>query len=64
MNLQSASSENANIVWRYEKPTAADYKSAFKRSSLFKQRIANPLERLADSRSSITLNELAYLLNA
>jgi len=27
-DLQSASSENANIVWRYEKPTAGDYKSA------------------------------------
>ena len=47
-DLQSASSENAaSRAWRYEKPTAGDYKSPIKRSSLFKWRIANPPERLA-----------------
>ena len=35
-DLQSASSENATSRhWGYEKPTAADCKSAIKRSSLF-----------------------------
>ena len=48
-DLQSASSENAaSRIGRYEKPTAADCKSAFKWSNLFCLRIANPQERLTD----------------
>ena len=47
-DLQSASSENAQR--RNEKPTAADFKSAKKRSNLFCLRIANPQGRLTGSR--------------
>ena len=50
-DLQSASSENAQR--RNEKPTAADFKSAKKRSNLFCLRIANPQGRLTGSRFSL-----------
>ena len=47
--ITSASSENAaSRICRYEKPTAADCKSALKWSNLFCLRIANPQERLTD----------------
>ena len=62
-DLQSASSENAaSRAWRYEKPTAGDYKSPIKRSSLFCLRIANPQEHLADLRYLLRLADSRYLL--
>ena len=62
-DLQSASSESAaSRIWRYEKPTAADCKSALKWSNLFCLRISNPQERLADSRISGTPYGLAFSL--
>ena len=50
------------ILYVYEKPTAADCKSAFKRSSLFCLRISNPQERLADSRFLLRLADSRFLL--
>ena len=61
-DLQSASSENAQR--RYEKPTAADCKSAIKRSNLFCLRIANPQGRLTGSRLSLPPSGLAFPLAA
>ena len=45
----------------YDISLEADCKSASNRSSLFCLRIANPQERLADLRISITPSGLAYL---
>ena len=52
------------ILYVYEKPTAADCKSAFKRSSLFCLRIANPQERLADSRFLLRLADALQNANS
>ena len=48
----------------YDISLEADCKSASNRSSLFCLRIANPQERLADLRISLTPSGLAYLPNA
>ena len=61
-DLQSASSEN--VQRRYEKPTAADFKSAKKRSNLFCLRIANPQGRLAVLRLFLPPSGLASLPSA
>ncbi len=52
------------ILYVYEKPTAADCKSAFKRSSLFCLRIANSQERLADSRFLLRLADALQNANS